>query len=336
MAPSSLDKGHVEAVENSAGPGSPRGRRSGGRFKRHCAKYWWVHLLITIIITVAVVLGISFGVFPHLAQKAIDDSTLTVQNISITNPAPNNFIYGQNATITGKVPVTSHLDPQSLAMYLYGGNSSAPVVPFMYLNVSRKDLKSSFPVDVSNYPMQVTNLDAFIAFSSALLGQKSLQLGLQSRPELWAGALHKYVNYNKIVNLTGFNSFSGITLSNATILSTPDADGTNMLTTLLIPNPTEFTIQVGNMTSNFAMAPLGNLGYGVVEDLTLVPGDNHLTVRAVLTKDAYALVPLSLKTPGSLNITISGNSTVFNGQSIPWLQTPLNALPLTVPLITGY
>jgi len=300
---------------------------SGG-FKRHCARRWWIYLIAFVVIALAMVLGLIFGVLPKVAQKAINDSVVTVQGVSITKPENDRFVYAQNSTVNGHVPTKAHLNPQRLAMSLPDGK------PFMYLNVSRIDLKDEFHIDVTDYPMEIADKDAFNEFTNMVLGQAEVPLALTSRPEIVAGSLHNYVNYNKRVTLKGFNGLSGITLYNAKVLEKAEADGTNMLSDLYIPNKSDFILEVGNMTCNFAAPGLGDLGFGVIENLLLNRGDNYVQVRAHLKPEVYSNKAIVTFIPiGGINVTVTGNSTIFNGQHISWLETPLNALPLQVPLL---
>jgi hypothetical protein len=84
------------------------------------------------------------------------------------------------------------------------------------------------------------------------------------------------------------------------------------------------------------------IGEGRINNIVLVPGNNTIPIRAtvnlktcienlptLLTSEAKAL------TSGNVVISASGNSTIFNGQHIPYYENVLNNLVLTgeMPLI---
>jgi len=81
-----------------------------------------------------------------------------------------------------------------------------------------------------------------------------------------------------------------------------------------------------NGTSQGLAVPIG---YGIVENLTIVPGDNHIKIRA-FTSLFPAFLEQSLNQNGTI-ITMVGNSTVYNGEHIQWLEEPLSSNILTVP-----
>lgn len=71
------------------------------------------------------------------------------------------------------------------------------------------------------------------------------------------------------------------------------------------------------------------IGYGVVQNLTIRPGDNHIKIRAFSAFPAVFL-GMSLNENGT-TINMVGNSTVFNGEHIHWLEEPLASNILSVP-----
>lgn len=184
-----------------------------------------------------------FGVIPKVGQSTINASTLEVHSISITNPTNTGFTFGLNSTIHGKVPVKSHLSAQRLGMYLVrdDGTKSAP---FMYLNLTQMELHNTIPIIISDYPMEIADITAYKEFTAAALSNKYVQMGCSSKPDLYVGSIHNSVNYEKTVNLTGFNGLQGVTLSNVTFPDKALADNTTMLSDGNIPNPSAFTLEV--------------------------------------------------------------------------------------------
>ena len=69
------------------------------------------------------------------------------------------------------------------------------------------------------------------------------------------------------------------------------------------------------------------VGYGIVKNLTIVPGDNKIQVRAV---QSLGLSLITYALDAKLPILMAGNATVYNGQHIKWLETPLQATTLNV------
>lgn len=72
------------------------------------------------------------------------------------------------------------------------------------------------------------------------------------------------------------------------------------------------------------------IGYGVVSNLTMHPGDNPIKIRAVTSAFSNIFLETALKANGTV-ITMVGKSVVFDGQHIEWLEEPLSQHILTVP-----
>jgi hypothetical protein len=138
----------------------------------------------------------------------------------------------------------------------------------------------------------------------------------------------------------------------------PEPDGTNLEGTVVLPNPSIVTFELvrypqlyhqvkiltqiqGNVTVNMIVGGI-IIGEGRINNIVLVPGNNTIPIRAtvdlktcidnlstLLTSEAKAL------TSGNVVISASGNSTIFNGQHIPYYENVLNNLVLTgeMPLI---
>jgi hypothetical protein len=89
---------------------------------------------------------------------------------------------------------------------------------------------------------------------------------------------------------------------------------------------------------------IGNvtMGQGRIENVFLVPGNNTVPIRAIFDlKTAIQNLGAILQaesdalTQGNVLISASGNSTVYNGLHIPYIEAVLNNVLLTgeVPLI---
>ncbi|KAK6530573.1 hypothetical protein TWF281_007416 [Arthrobotrys megalospora] len=325
------DKGDkIETIEN-AGPAELQATR-GQRFKRHCGRRWWIYLIATLLVILAVVLGIIFGAIPKIAQNSVNDSTLQVDAIAITNPSNERFTLSMNSTAHSHSPVSAHFSPQTFEMYLPPADGQQ-IVPFMTLSVGRLDIKDTLTINVSDVVTEILDKPAYDDFSSQVLKNEKLSLGIRSNPEVNVGAIKFKVDYQKTVELMGLNGLKGIKLFNPEVLETPMEDGTNMVTDGIIPNPSSFTLQVGDLTVDISVGPQP-LGWSVVKDLTLYPGDNHVKIYNHINPRLLD-VPIfvaSLQAPNT-NITLTANSTVFNGEHISWLEKPLHEAPPVIAIL---
>ncbi|KAK6337662.1 hypothetical protein TWF730_003054 [Orbilia blumenaviensis] len=325
------DKGDkIETIENAGPVGGPATR--GQRFKRHCARRWWIYLIATLLVILAVVLGIIFGAIPKIAQDSVNDSTLQVDDLAITNPSNDRFTLSMNSTAHSHAPVSAHFSPQTFEMYLPPAEGEQ-IVPFMTLSVGRLDIKDTLTINVTDVVTEILDKPAYDLFSAQVLDNEKLSLGIRSNPEVNVGAIKFKVDYQKTVELKGLNGLKGIELFNPEILEEPLEDGTNMVTDGVIPNPSSFTLQVGDLTVDISVGPQ-KLGWSVVKDLTLYPGDNHVKIynhiNPTLIKSPLFL--FSIEEPNT-EITLTANSTVYNGEHISWLEKPLHAAPPVIALL---
>lgn len=114
------------------------------------------------------------------------------------------------------------------------------------------------------------------------------------------------------------------------MLNETEADGTNAIGTLSIPNPTVMTIALGNVT--LALSVNGtSIGTAMLPDLVLNPGANTQQMRA----EVYQLVVASMvmeRENATLPVDIRGNTSTFGGQQIPYYNTMLAATQFRIDL----
>ncbi|EPS35314.1 hypothetical protein H072_11308 [Dactylellina haptotyla CBS 200.50] len=329
--PNMSDKGEkIETIEDAGSPALSQTR--GQRFKRHCGRRWWIYLIAFIVIVLAVVLGIIFGAIPKIAQDSVNDSTLQVDAIALTNPSNEKFTLSMNSTAHSHSPVSAHFSPQTFEMYLPPADGQQ-IVPFMTLNIGELKIQDTMTINVSNVETNILDQTAYNAFSKQVLNSEMLELAIRSNPQVNIGSIKFHVDYQKTVQLKGLNGLKGILLTNPQVLNETLEDGTNMLTDGMIPNPSSFTLQVGDLTVDMAVGTIP-LGWSVVKNLTLYPGDNHVKIYNHIDENLIStpLFAASLAQPNT-NITLTANSTVFNGEHIEWLEKPLRDAPPVIAIL---
>ncbi|KAK6525142.1 hypothetical protein TWF694_005288 [Orbilia ellipsospora] len=293
------------------------------RRKSHLARWWWVYLILSLIIGVAILVGLLFGLVPKIAQKSIDDSTIQVHGIAIRDPTNNQITLDMNSTVQASVPVAATLSPQAFQMFSLQSGSN----PFLSMPVDDFKVENTFDLNVVGASSQILDANAYESFATQIVSQRNIQVGLVSTPDISIGPLKYRVNFQKSIQLQGLNMLQGMTLSNSTILKTPMPDGTNMLNDCTIPNPSSFKMELGNLTADIYLGP-AKIGFTTIKDLTLYPGDNKIQVFNHLNPLLVASPTITnafLSIP-NINITLMFTSVIFDGQSIGWLQQPLQKL----------
>jgi hypothetical protein len=115
---------------------------------------------------------------------------------------------------------------------------------------------------------------------------------------------------------------------------TPAADGSNLYGQVYIPNPSPIVVSLGQVVQNLYVDGQF-IGNNTIANLTLAPGNNVLNFTGI-TDQAGVINLISTKyTNGILPVTIVGNSSIVNGQHIPYFEAALSAVNLQTQLDVG-
>jgi hypothetical protein len=97
-----------------------------------------------------------------------------------------------------------------------------------------------------------------------------------------------------------------------------------MLGTVLVPNPTVFTLHLGNVTYDVSVDGQ-SIGTSMLNDLVLRPGDNHVPMRTKTDQLAVLTLIGDKYKNGVLPLSITGKSVMYNGQTIPYFEAAVKA-----------
>lgn len=322
---SSTAKGEeaAEYVENA-----PKRQNKVGR---HCRRLWWVWLIAFCLFVLVIMIIVVYAILPAVGQKEINKTVLNLHSFAILEPSPTSLLLSLNSTITGAggIAAHAHLDPMEVIFFL---ENRKPIQPFVSLQLPRIKGGDSVPVIVTNVTTKIASVPALTEFSALLLGSETFRVAIRGRTTLWAGKLHTKVNYNEVVTTKGFNKLKGMEIEEYTILNqSREADGSNLAGKVLIPNPTVFEIQMGDVHINMALNGQA-LGNGTISGLHVRPGNHTYDFRARVQSSALIPLATALGSGNPVVLDVRGNGTDINGVNIPWLAGPLSLLDVKVPL----
>ena len=107
-----------------------------------------------------------------------------------------------------------------------------------------------------------------------------------------------------------------------------------MIGMVYIPNPTVMTLSMGNVTfSNHIQGTY--IGISTLENLVLAPGNNTVPMRSVINQTIVATKLATDFKNGLVPVDITGNSSVYNGQHLPYFEKALQALTNNITLNVG-
>ena len=269
-----------------------------------------------------------------MAQGDINKSTLAVIALVLTNPTPNSFHLFQNSTIGNKSKYHPKLDAFNASLSLDGGKTFANVeLPSIHA--------TEIAFSIVDQDVRITDINAFTAYTAATLAQEEIKVRVKGRTGLREGQLPKTnVDYNKVATFKGLSNLKGFNVTSFSVKLTPEPDGANMLGQLSIPNPSVLTLSMGNVTFNNFLpatgsAPRTAIGTSMLNDLTLKPGDNTVSMRSIINQTLVIGAVASTYKDGMLPVEITGNSSVYNGQHLPYFEKALQGLTQKVTLNVG-
>ncbi|KAJ5525899.1 hypothetical protein N7494_012549 [Penicillium frequentans] len=322
----SVNKPESEVMETIAVP--PAKRSFGSRAATHFKKWWWVHLIVLIIVVLVVTLPVIYVAYPNIAQRDINRSTLSITSMVISDPKPESFVLNQTQVIGSKSSYHPEIYGFDAAVSLLGAASA-----FATVKVPAVKSKDGAEVVVSQ-SLDLSDASAFSDYCTAVMMNEEVSLNIYGKPQLQQGSLPKTtVTYNKTVTMKGLNKLKGFDVTEFHIMTTV-VNGRNMNGTVYIPNPSVMTLSMGNVTLNLVVAG-ETLGLSYLDNLVLKPGNNTVPMTATVNESAIIGMLTSDSNPyttGVVPFTITGNSSVYNDQELPYFTNALIANNLTVEL----
>ena len=290
--------------------------------------------------------------FPAIAQKQVNESTLEFKTLKLTSPTAHSFHLHQDQVLHSTSTYHPHLDAFNASLFL---ESTEPnIKPFAYVQVPATQALSSADITIDQ-TVEIADMDQFVQYSKLVMNSESYRLAVRGRPilrEMAYPAIH--VDYNQVITLKGMlstrlatnpflcpsltpslglNGLKGFSVTKFKILLAPNPDGSNMIGTVRIPNPSIMTIEMGNVTLNLYIA--GDfVGTTLIEKLTLNPGDNLLEMKSTTDQTKVISKLLNFK-DGILPIDVIGNSSVFNGQHLTYYEESLKSNTQRIELNVG-
>jgi len=315
------EAGTDSQIESTSSPIRPSKR---AKAKRHCRRWWWVWLIAWLIADLVIIIIVIYGIIPPVAQSRLNKTVLHTNSLEILDPTPNSFLASLNATITGGDGIAdgAKLDGFDVDFFLQGDDRKNV---FMTLPVPTLTSHKSTPLNLANHTVIIGNSSAFAGFSDALLHNESLQVALTGKTTVHLGGIHTGVNYNEVVTLKGLNNLAGMKITNFSLSKDQDA---NLVGKVLIPNPSVFTIQMGNVNLDISLKAK-HVGTGVIPNLLLTPGNNLYDFRSLIDESQLLNIAVAV---ASTPLIITSNGTTVGGQNITWLSEPLTKLNSSVPV----
>ncbi|KAH7386541.1 hypothetical protein BKA64DRAFT_145684 [Cadophora sp. MPI-SDFR-AT-0126] len=303
----------------------------GQKAKRHCARFWWVHLIAFCLIFLTVALLVVYVGMPRIAQHQVDDSSLEFREAYFLNPTADSVEVTQNAILHNPSTFTPTLDPFPADLFLVTNGTYASV-SMLTLPMPGIHAKKATSASIDETVIKVNDLDALGDYAVAVMTQENITTALVGRTKLHLGKLPvQKIKFNSTSTYKALNALKGFNTTDVIIdpLATPGTP--NLKGNAFIPNPSLMTIEMGNVTLSLSVPVKGVdtiVGNATVLNFKIAPGDNSLPMSGTIdnTKVLPALVN------GKVNMTIIGESSVRNGEHLTYYEKALKSNVLVLEM----
>lgn len=247
--------------------------------------------------------------------------------------SPTQVSLSLNISLDTPLPVT--IDP--ILLYLY--NKDTPTFsPFTNITLPEQHVNGNTDAILTNQTVIVTNETELIGWFNNVLDQPQVDLSVRGDPTVHLGALKSRPHLDKTISLPGLNKLDGLAIQDLQLVLPADKNGNNLKGTLNMPNWGVLTLGLGNLTLNLLLGDI-KIGLITIYDLVLPPGNNTRlfsgevylksilpNIGAILASQADAL------SNGNIQLYVTGNSTIVNGEHIKYIEAVLNKTRLPIPL----
>jgi len=139
--------------------------------------------------------------FPHIAQSTVNDSTLEIQSMIITDPTAHSYHLQQHSVIRTSSSYHPSLDAFNATLSVKDDKLDRS--PFATVELPAVHATAESTVDVDQ-TVPITNLDQYGDFAKVVLAAEEFQLAVDGRTSLHQSGLRAIaVDYNKVVTLKG-------------------------------------------------------------------------------------------------------------------------------------
>ncbi|KAJ7675082.1 hypothetical protein B0H17DRAFT_1161695 [Mycena rosella] len=284
-------------------------------------------------------LGIAL-LFILLFPLVVNRSTLDIQVAAITSPSNGSFNLAMQGTVAhaGGIPATiAFTEPVSVSWVPEDGSPELALGSLSLDTLHARGKRAT--INQTATPFTITNETAFGLFAAHMITDPTFKWRLQSN-KLRVQASR--IKFNKVIELNGFQSFSGnVKIQDFQLPSDNPAGGINFVAVTQLTNPSPFSLNLGTVVFSLGFEGV-DLGLGTSTDTIINPGSNVITLKGFLHShtDPSELAVVSTLFTNYLNSDVSqvvatGVSTLqADNSTVSWLSIGLQSLKLNVPLVS--
>ncbi|KAJ5288763.1 hypothetical protein N7478_001793 [Penicillium angulare] len=326
------DASKLEKVETAGGLSLATTQSRKEKFSRHWKRFWCCYLIGNVIF-LAIFLPVFFLVaIPAISQLVVNKSNLVLVSAAVMQPLPNHIQLTLLSALDLKIALPVRIDPIDLNLFIADIGADKP---WGQANLTGMTIRGNTTLGVTDQSTPLLNTTVWTDYVRQVVNQKETALGVKGTTDSFLGVLKSKVTMDKSVLSPTLNSFEGFSINDASLIPA-EADGTNLNGTVILPNPSILTLEIGTIVLDVMSGNL-TIGNATIENLTLKPGNHSNPLKGSLDigiilkhiKQILADQLPSIKSSGGLNLTSVTRSVTYNGTEVPYYTEVMSELPLS-------
>lgn len=271
-------------------------------------------------------------ILPAIIQLLVNKAHLPIYGGAFLAKSPTTAIVSIDTELNIPSGIKAVLDP--ITLYIYNKNTTQ-YSPFLGLHLAKTYLDGDTVVNVTEKLVTILNQTEMESWFEGVFKNAETALSVKGSTTAHLGALKSQVNIDKTQKIPTLNSLAGFDFGTLQAVLPADADGTNIVGNLTLPNWSPLTIGLGNVTLNILSGSI-LIGNAHLLDVVVPPGNTTLSFRGeIFLSDILKNIGPIISSQasaiknGNIEISASGNSSIVNGQHIGYVENVLNSQHLS-------
>lgn len=136
----------------------------------------------------------------------LNKSNLLISSVGLSNPTPNSNELSLQASIKILTPLSVHIDPIPLSLFVNDGSKN--IVPYTKVVLPENTLHGNTTLSFTDQPAEILNRDIFTEFVHSAMFSEVFTLSVTGPTNAHVGKLKANINLEKNLQLTGqYSSF---------------------------------------------------------------------------------------------------------------------------------
>ncbi|KAI1823915.1 hypothetical protein F4861DRAFT_508234 [Xylaria intraflava] len=302
-------------------------------FLRHVSRYRFIYGISCIVLLAIFLLLLFLKIIPAIAQLIADQTPLPIYNGEIEAISSDELTISLKTSLTVPSGLSIRLSP--LQLHLYNKNTSQQT-PFLEIPIAGQQIQGKTNISITDETVRVANLPELNKWLRTLFLQTTTQLSVKGTTNAYLGVLKNPITLDKTIEIPGLRGLAGASITSATLLLPPAADGANIAGRLVLPNASGLSLALGNNSLDVWAGDVLVAGVELT-DVRLSPGNNTLPFRGRVFADAilrdFAAVLASQADAlagGKIALFASGNGSSVSGARVAYVDDLLRSVRVLV------